>query len=94
MYSATDSAGRERYYAADSSSWVPREVATSGVADVGADSIVPSHRSYWWDESGRAFYILAVHHIFAVSMPDGVVRSAAAGAGGEGTARVCREAGA
>jgi dipeptidyl aminopeptidase/acylaminoacyl peptidase len=76
MYSATDSAGRERYYAADSSAWVPREVAASGVADVGADSITSS-RSYWWDENGRAFYIRAVHTIFAVSMPDGVVRSAA-----------------
>jgi dipeptidyl aminopeptidase/acylaminoacyl peptidase len=76
MYSATDSAERERYYAADSSTWVPREVATSGVADIRADSI-QSYRSYWWDENGRAFYIMGVHSIFAVSMPDGLVRSVA-----------------
>ncbi|MFL5605465.1 MAG: S9 family peptidase [Gemmatimonadaceae bacterium] len=76
MYSATDSAGRTRYYAADSSTWAPREVATSGVAEIRADSI-GSRRSYWWDESGRAFYIFAAHSIAIVSMPDGQVRSVA-----------------
>jgi dipeptidyl aminopeptidase/acylaminoacyl peptidase len=77
LYSATDSTGREQYFAADSSDWLPRRVATSGAADIGADSIASSNRSFWWDESGRAFYIVAVRSIASVSMPEGVVQSIA-----------------
>jgi dipeptidyl aminopeptidase/acylaminoacyl peptidase len=77
LYSATDSAGRERYFAADSSDWAPREVATSGAADLGAEPIAPSTRSFWWDESGRAFHVLGRRAIATVSMPDGLVRSVA-----------------
>ncbi len=73
LYSATDTSGVEQYFAADSSDWRPRRVATSGVID----TIGSSMRSIWWDESGRAFYILAKHSIVAVSMPDGLVRSMA-----------------
>ena len=71
LYAATDSARRERYYVADSSDWSPREVAMPGVPD----SIAASMRQIWWDDDGRSFYILAVHGVATVSMPDGAVRS-------------------
>lgn len=71
LYAATDSARHEHYYVADSSDWSPREVATAGVPD----SIAASMRQIWWDDDGRSFYILAMHGVATVSMPDGAVKS-------------------
>jgi dipeptidyl aminopeptidase/acylaminoacyl peptidase len=75
LYSATDTTGHERYYVADSSDWRPREVATSGVAAIHADSIPANTRSFWWSDTGDAFYVVRMHSIVAVSVPDGIVRS-------------------
>ena len=75
LYSATDSVGQEQYFAAVSSDWVPRRLATTGVAGIAGDSIASSTRSFWWDEGGDAFYIMKVNGIAIVSMPDGMVRS-------------------
>jgi dipeptidyl aminopeptidase/acylaminoacyl peptidase len=77
VYSASDSAERVRFYAADSSDWTPREVAIAGAADLGTEPIASSARTFWWDESGRFFHVLGRKAIATVSMPDGLVRSVA-----------------
>jgi dipeptidyl aminopeptidase/acylaminoacyl peptidase len=84
-FSATDSTGTEQYFAADSSDWAPRLVATSQATILAADSIAASasfwsrswSRSFWWDETGRAIHIVGAHAVATVSMPDGRVRSVA-----------------
>ena len=75
LYSVTDTAGHERYYAAMPGDWQPREVATTVLHQAGADPVPPGARTFWWDEGGRAFYIVRRHNIVAVSMPEGSVRS-------------------
>jgi dipeptidyl aminopeptidase/acylaminoacyl peptidase len=74
LYSANDTTGREQYFAADSSDWRPRQVGAVGAADIGADSSSRT-RSIWWDDDGRAFYVVTARGIGVVSMPDGIVRS-------------------
>jgi dipeptidyl aminopeptidase/acylaminoacyl peptidase len=78
LYSATDSSGHEQYFTADATNWRPRRVAASFT-----DSIASSARSFWWAENSRAFYILGVHSIATVSMPDGRVRSVMPVPGGD-----------
>lgn len=79
LYAATDTAGQEQFFAADSNGWEPRRLATS---DAKVDSIAASTRAFWWDDSGKAFYIVGVRGVTTVSMPDGSVRSVARAPGG------------
>jgi dipeptidyl aminopeptidase/acylaminoacyl peptidase len=75
LYSATDTAGRDRYYSVTPGEWQPRQVAVSSSPRSATDSMPSGSRAFWWDEDGSAFYIVRRHHILVVSMPDGVVRS-------------------
>jgi dipeptidyl aminopeptidase/acylaminoacyl peptidase len=77
LYSVRDSMEKHEFFAADSNGWKPRPIATTGVAAIGTDSIVPFGRSIWWDRRGSAFYIVGRHTVAMVSMPDGVARSLA-----------------
>ena len=75
LYSVTDTAGRDRYYATAPDNWQPREVATAAMPRPATDRLSPAGRTFWWDENGRAFYMMRSHDIVAASMPDGVVRA-------------------
>ena len=75
LYSVTDTAGRDRYYTAAPDDWRPREVATAALPRPTTERLSPAGRTFWWEEDGRAFYILRNHGIVAVSMPDGIVRA-------------------
>jgi dipeptidyl aminopeptidase/acylaminoacyl peptidase len=74
VYSATDSAGRTRFFAADSTDWRPRRIAASDTL-FDTDSTFNVGQAAWWDEDGRTVYGLAPHGLVAVSMPDGALRS-------------------
>jgi dipeptidyl aminopeptidase/acylaminoacyl peptidase len=94
VYSVTDTAGRDQFFAADTTDWRPRRIATSGVP-LGLDSTAYTEQTVWWDKDGRTLYALAMHSVAAVSMPDGVVRSVSrAPRGFETLSIVGRQAGA
>lgn len=88
LYSAEDSTGQARFFAADTADWHPRQVAMAGPAPYGTDSTASTGQVAWWDENGRAFYALAKRSVAAISMPEGTVHRVARVPGGYETLHI------
>ena len=67
LYSATDSAGRERYYAARSGEWRSKRIMPTGSFTLENEKRPSTGRSLWWREKGSAFLTMSSHGVAVVS---------------------------